>query len=184
MIKEKEILKGMTREQALACLARQNYAEKYAWFAFDGKAYEYAYELGLKSSLDSNGLYTHWVDAINEYYDEREKPKWVEPQTLHHEYIANTAVREEFWSTPLMKEISRTNARRIVEAFIKSNGGSGDKIRWEIYYDLEDNEFHAESLRDDRKYPGLITCATEALANEVISRRPEALKKLLEGLNE
>jgi hypothetical protein len=129
-----------------------------------------------------------WGQYISAYYDERDKPRWKEPEPSgwaeppvsdaigFHTKGFCPSCREQFYSKGVEDhhaEIARTNARRFLEAWRDLNGGAG---RW----------FIADKGNGLRPYEyglcayviGEITFATEAAAQYIIDNHSAQLRLL------
>jgi hypothetical protein len=179
-----DILDGMTREQALGCLCE--YSDEPGNYAFShgGKIYGCPEDIGLTLSTCPNDTGAPqcrmcWQTLINAYYDQREKPRWVEPymeagmvtcQGFQYAELYRVGISVGDWE----REIERTNARRKIEAFIVANGGSGI---FHPVWNRQNGAFGTVSNGVLLK-PGSITCASYELTQEVIRRFPEELRLL------
>jgi hypothetical protein len=183
-----EILKGMTREEALGKLCEfsdepGNYA-----LVHNGKLYGCPCDLGIAPKDCPNTFKCAQCGvclstAINAYYDEQDKPRWVELVRLFAQGV-RCAGAEAFYADnlngELAAEIARTNARRKIEAFISQNGGFNDGLEdvtgagWGIYWS------GTAFITDVFEYAGAgeITCATRSLAEAVIERYGDELRSL------
>jgi hypothetical protein len=171
------ILEGMTREQALKKIWTSK--DNCAIFMHEGKPY-------CNPTIDNQAGQWPMTEklltaAINAYFNEQEKPKWAEVDWSHSFDVNSSAKdREFFYTTPHTAadraEIARTNAGRLIRAFIKANGGSG---LYEIRYWKNKQEFGVFVVDDDVIWPGLFTCVTDDLAKEIIRRYPQELALLM-----
>jgi hypothetical protein len=174
-----EILKGMTREQALGCLCEFSDVPGNWALVKDGKIYGCPEDLGLTpitcpNTIKSTMCRACWEAAINAHYNDLEKPKWVEP------YMDTLRKPELFHirgsSDGHLPEIARTNARRRIEAFVAANGGGG---KWCFIVESR----VVTSIQSEPYWVGTIGCATRELAEAVIEHFPDELR-LLAGLEE
>jgi hypothetical protein len=178
---ESNILKGMTRVEALKGVVTCAKSADEAAFVADGKFYSCPSDFNLTGTCGNNNCHACWQAAINAYFDEQDKPRWVEPKVAAITMLTGKSAEiffSKLFSEEAETEIARTNADRKVRAFIRANGGSGE---YEVRFDTDDNDFIPFKVWGSFKSPGLITCATEALANEVIRRFSAELKLLMEG---
>lgn len=170
------ILEGLTRELALSCIARYQDGSG-AVFVYDGKIYSRPKDIGL-----TDGAFCPWADTwshlINKHYDAQEAGKWAKPEAWDSVDVdvSGGKTQEYFYGKwPYDAEVARTNARREIEAFIAANGGPGI---YEVRYEMVGRGLVSFKCQTDTKWPGLITCTTKELADEIIRRFPAQLRLL------
>jgi hypothetical protein len=167
------ILEGISRAEALGCVWTDESGK--AGFLHNDKMFTSMSEIGL---IPRKHGYTHheMVTAINAHFNSLEKPKWVEPKKDTYEIADFTEDVYADSCKELSDEIARTNARRVIEAFIKANGGSG-KLS---LYRNDKGEYRTIRNRNGMTPDiGAFCCCSNDLAQAVIDRYSKELALLM-----
>jgi hypothetical protein len=165
-----EVLKGMDRAEAL----RKIWISKDDCAIFMHQGKPYCNPLVESQCGQMPMTEAQLTAAINRYFDEQERSKWVEPKFI--ELATHLNVPLGGTHQDVIEVLNKIDARLRIEAFIRANGGRGQFV---VYATWDGEIGIYQPLRGTSI--GGINCATRELAEEVLRRFPNELKILIGG---